>query len=268
MFCDYLTDARYEWAKTVPRPLRSGARPDLPRVEHGGPSQRLRGPAAAASAHLHEIQTLIDYLDDRVETIARRARRARSGRYATPDVQDGLRVRAAAKRVVPPRRGRPAPQPPRPRWGTYGSVHVRFGKAIVGSLPRRRTVLAVPEFDWIIDGLRQWVDEARPLFGAADHPALWVTERLTRVAPTSYRPAFRPDPRRDRARRELEPALLPPFLCDPSDRVRLPRTVRPRPGRARLRVHHGDLHLGQQRLQEPGPQGGTAPRLDGQKEQP
>jgi site-specific recombinase XerD len=75
------------------------------------------------------------------------------------------------------------PNPHVPDWGTYGSVHVRFGKAIVGSLPRRRTVLAVPEFDWIIDGLRQWVGDARPLFGAADHPALWVTERLTRVAP-------------------------------------------------------------------------------------
>ena len=74
------------------------------------------------------------------------------------------------------------PNPHMRDWGTYGSVHVRFGKATTGSLPRRRTVLAVPEFDWIVAGLRQWVEEARPLFDAPGNPALWLTERLTRVS--------------------------------------------------------------------------------------
>src|SRR5215218_10585845 len=73
------------------------------------------------------------------------------------------------------------PNPHMPEWGTYGAVHVRFGKSIKGSLPRRRTVLTVPEFDWIVPGLQQWIDQVRPLFRAADHPALWLTERLTRV---------------------------------------------------------------------------------------
>jgi site-specific recombinase XerD len=74
------------------------------------------------------------------------------------------------------------PNPHVAEWGTYGSVHVRHGKAIKGGVPRRRTVLAVPEFDWVIAGLRQWVEEARPILDPADHPALWVTERLTTVA--------------------------------------------------------------------------------------
>lgn len=73
------------------------------------------------------------------------------------------------------------PNPHVPVYGTYGSIHVRFGKATRGGLPRRRTVLAVPELDWIVAGLAQWVQEARPLFEAAEHPALWLTERLTRV---------------------------------------------------------------------------------------
>src|SRR5208283_3209085 len=47
------------------------------------------------------------------------------------------------------------------------------------------------------------------------------------------------------------------FICDPPDRVRLPRAIRPRTGRPRLRVDHGDLHLGGQRLQEPDVTGGT-----------
>ena len=74
------------------------------------------------------------------------------------------------------------PNPHVAEWGTYGSVHVRYGKAIRGGVPRRRTVLAVPEFDWAIDGLRQWVEQARPILKPGDHPALWVTERLTRVS--------------------------------------------------------------------------------------
>ena len=49
-------------------------------------------------------------------------------------------------------------------------------------MPRRRTVLAVPEFDWAIGGLRQWVEEARPLLVPGDHPALWLTERLHRIS--------------------------------------------------------------------------------------
>jgi integrase/recombinase XerC len=49
-----------------------------------------------------------------------------------------------------------------PRWGRYGSVHVRWGKATKGSRPKRRTVLALPEFDWAIEGLRQWVEQAAP----------------------------------------------------------------------------------------------------------
>jgi integrase/recombinase XerC len=51
-----------------------------------------------------------------------------------------------------------------------------------GGVPRRRTVLAVPEFDWAVAGMAQWVEQGRPLFGAGDHRALWVTERLTRVS--------------------------------------------------------------------------------------
>jgi integrase/recombinase XerC len=61
-------------------------------------------------------------------------------------------------------------------------LHVRYGKAIRGGIPRRRTVLAVPEFDWVIEGMRQWVEHARPIFNAPGHPALWVTERLSRLS--------------------------------------------------------------------------------------
>jgi integrase/recombinase XerC len=184
MFCDYLTDARYEWAKQcrdrfdqVPAQICHEWNTVAHLNEYEGRPQR-------RPLTYTEIQTLIDYLDDRVETIAQAGKKGSLGALRDAMLFKtayafGLRRNELRRLDVADLR----PNPHVPDWGTYGSVHVRFGKAIVGSLPRRRTVLAVPEFDWIIDGLRQWVDDARPLFGAADHPALWVTERLTRVAP-------------------------------------------------------------------------------------
>ena len=41
---------------------------------------------------------------------------------------------------------------------------------------------AVPEFDWVIDGLRQWVEQARPLLSPVPREQLWLTERRERVS--------------------------------------------------------------------------------------
>lgn len=72
------------------------------------------------------------------------------------------------------------PNPYVPEWGEYAKVHVRYGKAMKGSPPRRRTVLACPEFAWASEGLRYWVEEVRPRL-AGDSDALWISERRTRI---------------------------------------------------------------------------------------
>ncbi|MEO3939518.1 hypothetical protein V3C41_00370 [Paenarthrobacter nicotinovorans] len=36
-------------------------------------------------------------------------------------------------------------------YGRFGAVQVRAAKGTAGSGPRRRTVLVVPEFDWVVD---------------------------------------------------------------------------------------------------------------------
>lgn len=58
-------------------------------------------------------------------------------------------------------------------------------KAVKGSAPRRRTVLSVPDFDWAMEGLEQYLKEVRPAFTPEEHPALWVNERRGRVT-TAY----------------------------------------------------------------------------------
>ena len=100
-----------------------------------------------------ELQGLFDYLDDRVD-----ADRGDGPQGLGLALRDALMIKTAyAYRAAPQRAGtargrRPRPNPHEPAWGSYGAVHVRFGKAVRGGLPRRRTVLTVPEFDWIIDG--------------------------------------------------------------------------------------------------------------------
>jgi integrase/recombinase XerC len=57
---------------------------------------------------------------------------------------------------------------------------VRWGKAKRGGGPQRRTVLTV--FDWAVPVLEQYLSEIRPCFGCQDHPAVFVTERGTRIS--------------------------------------------------------------------------------------
>jgi hypothetical protein len=46
-----------------------------------------------------------------------------------------------------------------PVFGKYGSVMVRCGKTVEGAPPKRRTVLTVPEMDWVTDTLDHWLTE-------------------------------------------------------------------------------------------------------------
>lgn len=69
-----------------------------------------------------------------------------------------------------------------PKWGKYAALHVRWGKASTGGPPKRRTILLVPELEWWVEGMTQWIEEGRPLFLPGDLPTLWPTERHTRLS--------------------------------------------------------------------------------------
>lgn len=183
LFCAYLTDARYEWLTECRD--RFGAVPSQVCNEWNTVAHlnEYEGKPQRRPLTYRELQELFDWLDDRVERIVQAGRKGslialRDAMMIKTTYAFGLRRNELARLDVADLR----PNPHMRAWGTYGSVHVRFGKATTGSLPRRRTVLAVPELDWIVDGLRQWVEQALPLFEVQGHAALWLTERLTRVS--------------------------------------------------------------------------------------
>lgn len=51
-----------------------------------------------------------------------------------------------------------------------------------GAPPKRRSVLTVPEMDWAVESLVQWIEDIRPRISGEDNPALWCTERSSRIA--------------------------------------------------------------------------------------
>jgi site-specific recombinase XerD len=191
LFCGFASDRRYGWA--VECEQRFGQPPVqichewntlAHLVDHEGrPGRR--------ALSYDELQTLFDAADERVAEI--RARRRKGALAAQRDAimlklvyAYGLRRREAAMLDLADFRHNPRAA----GYGRFGAVQVRYGKASRGSPPKRRTVLTVPEMDWVVELLEQWCDELRPLFTAGGHPALFVTERRGRIATRHLNDAF------------------------------------------------------------------------------
>ena len=67
-------------------------------------------------------------------------------------------------------------------------LNVRYGKAKRGQPPRRRNVASV--MAWAVDAVADYVENIRPRFGCAGHPALWVTGRGGRIKPAEINARF------------------------------------------------------------------------------
>ncbi len=183
LFCDYLIDRRYGW-----QPLCLERFGDAPvQICHewntAAHLNEYEGKPERRPMSHEELQAFFDHADGRVQRIVDSGRKGamaalRDAMMFKTKYAYGLRRRELVRLDLPDLR----PNPHVPAWGRYGSLHVRYGKAVRGSPPRRRTVLSVPEFDWAMDGLQQWVEQARPRLRGAAHPMLWLTERSSRVS--------------------------------------------------------------------------------------
>ena len=150
-------------------------------------------PAGRRAFTKAELQRLFDYLDDLVD----REYAAGSKRWL-PAQRDsiafkvcyayGLRRRELAMLDVHDF----GPNPHVPGYGAFGAVMIRWAKGTAGSGPRRRTVLTVPEFDWVVGMLRVWTAPGgRDRFATADRSAaLWPSERADRITLGSVGDAF------------------------------------------------------------------------------
>jgi integrase/recombinase XerC len=69
------------------------------------------------------------------------------------------------------------------QFGQYGALSIRYGKAVKGGQPRPYLVFAIPEMDWVIQAIKQYVTEIRPHYkpNEKSRNALFLTERSTRI---------------------------------------------------------------------------------------
>jgi site-specific recombinase XerD len=183
LFMDYLTDRRYGWSETCLE--RFGQVPQQVfhednRVAHAADYE---GRPARRPLTYDEVQALFDAVDGRVDQVRSLGRKGaltamRDAALLKTVYAFGLR-RAEARMLdlTDLRRAQNAPQ-----YRRYGALFVRYGKASRGSPPKRRTVLTVPEMDWIVEVLDHWVTEVRPLMAPGKLAALFVTERAARIS--------------------------------------------------------------------------------------
>ncbi|MEB2529253.1 tyrosine-type recombinase/integrase [Kocuria rosea] len=192
-FCTYLTTPVYGWADFCQQafgdvPAQVVFEWNAPR--HTADDAIAPGRRAFTRA---ELQRLFDHLDDHID----REHAAGSKRWL-PALRDsiafktcyayGLRRRELTMLEV----GDFGPNPHVPAYGGFGAVQVRWAKGTTGSGPRRRTVLTVPEFDWVVGLLRFWTGpDGRARFPTADTSgALWPSERGGRLRLGSLGDAF------------------------------------------------------------------------------
>ncbi|WP_406275815.1 tyrosine-type recombinase/integrase [Nocardia sp. NBC_00881] len=191
LFMEYVTDRRYEWPSVCSQ--RFGQVPQ--QVFHEGNSVAhvadFEGQPGRRPFTYDEVQAFFDAADGRAEQISRHGRKGtlvamRDSALLKTVYAFGLRRREAHGLDLSDRRRAPK----MPQYGEYGALFVRWGKSSKGSPPKRRTVLTVPEMDWIVDVLEHWVGEVHPQFNPGALASLWVSERAARMSMRSINLAF------------------------------------------------------------------------------
>jgi site-specific recombinase XerD len=191
MFLAYLVDRRYGWQQVCVDRFGQAPQQVLDEWNLVRHVTSFEGTPGRRPLTYDEVQALFDAADGRVEQIRRRGRKG--GLAAQRDAAllkvvyaFGLRRREAwGLDLADVRRN-----PKVPAFGQCGALLVRWGKSSRGSSPKRRTVLLVPEMDWVVPVMTQWLEELRPRFSPGAHAAVWVTERRGRLSWRSINDAF------------------------------------------------------------------------------
>lgn len=183
LFMEFLTDPRYDWSArcltafgTAPRQICH----EWNTLEH---LSDFEGKPTRRPLTFDEVEQLFDYLDSRVKAIRGLGRKGALAAYRDATLFKtyyayGLRRNEGRQLDLNDFDYNPSAR----HWGRFGSVHVRYGKAVRGGPPRRRLVWTLPEFDWIIDVLRDYIENVRPRYNPGRQTALWLTERGTTVS--------------------------------------------------------------------------------------
>ena len=149
LFCDYVADARYRWVEVCEQHF--GAHPVQVFHEWNTVVHRsdYEGRPGNRPFTREELQAFFDYCDERVGAAHAAGRKGWLAAYRDAVLFKviyawGLRRREAAMLDTVDWSANAAA----PEFGRYGALSVRWGKAMKGSPPRRRTVLTTMGLGW------------------------------------------------------------------------------------------------------------------------
>jgi site-specific recombinase XerD len=190
-FSEFLIDGRYGWGVACEQAFGPGRHPvaiahEWNTIAH---LNDYEGNPEARPFTRQELQRFLDYADEQVERAVKAKRKGALAAYRDATLFKviygwGLRRTETSKLDVVDFGRNPAA----PQFGRYGTLNVRYGKAKRGQPPRRRNVLSV--MGWAVEAVADYMENVRPRFGCAEHPALWVTERGGRVKPAEINARF------------------------------------------------------------------------------
>jgi integrase/recombinase XerC len=180
-FSEYACDRRYPWSAICEREFGRGPGQLFGERNLVAHLDEFEGDPRRRPLSLEELEAFFGACEARIAACRRRGRKGSLQAWrdqALFKVKFAWGLRRAEVAMLDVCDFRPAAK--LPEFGAYGQVHVRYGKSKRGGGPQRRTVLTV--FDWATEVLEQYLCEIRPSFGCPDHPAVFLTERGTRIA--------------------------------------------------------------------------------------
>ena len=160
LFCAYASDVRYGWVARCLEQFGSVPRQILDEWNTVAHVTEFEGQPHRRPLTYDEVQALFDAADGRVGETRSRGRKGaltamRDAALLKTVYAFGLRADEAWGLDLADLRHNPQVR----SIAGYGAVFVRLGKASNGSPPKRRTVLTVPEMDWVVPVLEQWTEE-------------------------------------------------------------------------------------------------------------
>lgn len=188
LFCGFVADPRYRWHEVCEQHFGEAPVQVFHQWNTVVHRSEYEGRPGNRPLTREELQAFFDYCDARVATVSAAGRKGWLAAFRDAVLFKaiyawGLRRREASMLETVDWSGNASAV----EFGRYGAVAVRFGKALAGGPPRRRTVLTT--MGWAAEAVAEWVEEIRPAYGAAG-TAMWPTERRARVGPDALSHRF------------------------------------------------------------------------------
>lgn len=188
LFCDYLTDPRYGWDTVCEAAFGTHPSQVVHEWNSAGHHQDNEQDPRKRAFTRSELQRFFDRADDEVDLIRFRGRKG-----WLPAFRDAVLFKVAygwglRRNEVRHLQTVDFSRNPHAReFGRFGQLQVRYGKAHVGSAPKRRSVLTVRQ--WSAEVVEHWITRGLPRL--SDGIDLFPTERGTLVSESALGARFR-----------------------------------------------------------------------------